>query len=215
MKGIFITIEGPDGAGKTSVLQEVLPQLKEMTRREIVATREPGGIPIAEEIREVILHPKNTAMDERTEALLFAASRRQHLVEKIIPALNRGAIVIADRFVDSSLAYQGAGRGLGMDEIAQINLFATEGITPDLTIYLDVDSETGLSRIANSRMNEVNRLDLDAMSFHQRVRHGYLKLLELYPERIKKVDARLSLPFVIEQVMELLVDEFPTEFSDV
>ncbi|MDR2465721.1 MAG: dTMP kinase [Streptococcaceae bacterium] len=204
MSGYFITIEGPDGAGKTSVLEMVLPKLSGITSKEILTTREPGGIRIAEQIRGVILDRGNTEMDARTEALLFAASRRQHLVEKVIPALVADKIVIADRFIDSSLAYQGEGRKLGMDNIEQLNEFATEGILPDLTIYLDVDSETGLKRIHNNRADEINRLDLDEMTFHQRVRHGYLKLAEAHPERILKIDAKQPLGHVVQEVFQAL-----------
>ena len=151
MKGIFITIEGPDGAGKTSVIKELGPKLANELNRPLVLTREPGGIPIAEKIRNIILDPKNTEMDERTEALLYAAARRQHLVEKILPAIEAGKLILCDRFVDSSLAYQGAGRRIGMAEVASINEFAIESVTPDLTLYLDVDSDTGLSRIQQGR----------------------------------------------------------------
>ncbi|MGB7460582.1 MAG: dTMP kinase, partial [Carnobacterium jeotgali] len=136
MRGIFITIEGPDGAGKTSVIKKLIPMLVETIQQEIVATREPGGSRIAEEIRELILNPENIEMDIRTEALLYAAGRRQHLVEKIIPALETGKVVICDRFVDSSLAYQGVARGIGISEVAEINQFATDNLSPDLTLYL-------------------------------------------------------------------------------
>jgi len=213
MRGIFITIEGPDGAGKTSVLQEILPRLQFRANRELVVTREPGGIEIAEQIRNIILSQENEQMDERTEALLFTAARRQHLVEKIVPALERGAIVIADRFVDSSLAYQGAGRRLGMDAIYELNEFATEGIEPDLTLYLDVDSEVGLQRIQFNRPNEINRFDLDEVSFHQRVRHGYLKLVQAFPERIVKIDARHSLNQVADEAFYTILERFPDFFD--
>ena len=159
MNGLFITIEGPDGAGKTSILNELLPLLKKVAKTKIIQTREPGGIPIAEEIRAVILDPKNDRMDERTEALLYAAARRQHLVEKVLPALSEGSIVLCDRFVDSSLAYQGAGRRIGVSEIARLNEFATEGTTPDFTLYLDIDSDTGLHRIKENRRGQIDRLD--------------------------------------------------------
>ncbi|WIV21332.1 dTMP kinase [Paenibacillus polygoni] len=157
-----------------------------------LVTREPGGIEIAEKIRSIILDPEHTAMDARTEALLYAAARRQHLVEKVIPALEKGLIVLCDRFVDSSLAYQGYARGIGVEEIRSINLFATEDITPDVTIYFDVDPEIGLARIAANQNREVNRLDLENRLFHDKVREGYLKLVENEPGRIKMIDASLS-----------------------
>ncbi|MGX7350656.1 thymidylate kinase [Enterococcus canis] len=213
MKGIFITFEGPDGAGKTSVLEEVLPRLQMVAKAPLVKTREPGGIPIAEKIRTIILDPKNTAMDERTEALLYAASRRQHLVQKVLPALMEGKIVLCDRFVDSSLAYQGAGRRIGMEAIAAINEFATEGTVPDATIYLDVDSDTGLERIARSRKHDVDRLDTESPEFHQRVRHAYLKIAEQNPQRVIQIDARMRLEEVVEATYQAIVQRFPEYFA--
>lgn len=213
MKGLFITVEGPDGAGKTSVINELFPRLQTSARQTILKTREPGGSTIAEQIRKVILDPRNEAMDERTEALLYAASRRQHLVEKIIPALNRGEIVVCDRFVDSSLAYQGAGRRIGMPAIADINEFATEGTMPDVTLYLDVDSDTGLHRIQENRA-ELDRLDSESLEFHQRVRHAYLKLVEQNPDRFIKIDARDSLEAVIDHCFEALLVRYPEYFKD-
>lgn len=211
MNGLFITIEGPDGAGKTSVLNELYPRLQLIAKRGIVKTREPGGVKISEKIRKIILDPKNEEMDERTEALLYAAARRQHLVEVIMPALNEGKIVICDRFVDSSLAYQGAGRRIGMPEIAKINEFATEGTTPDFTLYLDVDSDTGLKRIERNR-EQADRLEVESLEFHQRVRHAYLKLAEENPVRIHKVDARMSLQDVVDTSFAAITENYPQYF---
>lgn len=211
--GLFITIEGPDGAGKTTVLNELFPRLQMIAKKEIIKTREPGGVLIAEKIRQIILNPDHRQMDERTEALLYAAARRQHLVEVIMPALNEGKIVICDRFVDSSLTYQGAGRRIGMKEIAQINEFATEGLEPDFTLYLDVDSDTGLRRIQNHRKQDVDRLDLEGLEFHQRVRHAYLKLAEENPVRIHRIDAKMSLQEVVESSFSAIVESNPTFFE--
>lgn len=211
--GLFITIEGPDGAGKTTVLNELFPRLQMISKKEIIKTREPGGVLIAEKIRQIILNPDHRQMDERTEALLYAAARRQHLVEVIMPALNEGKIVICDRFVDSSLTYQGAGRRIGMKEIAQINEFATEGLEPDFTLYLDVDSDTGLRRIQNHRKQDVDRLDLEGLEFHQRVRHAYLKLAEENPVRIHRIDAKMSLQEVVESSFSAIVESNPTFFK--
>ena len=211
--GLFITIEGPDGAGKTTVLNELFPRLQMIAQKEIIKTREPGGVMIAEKIRQIILNPEHQQMDERTEALLYAAARRQHLVEVILPALNEGKIVICDRFVDSSLTYQGAGRRIGMKEIAQINEFATEGLEPDFTLYLDVDSDTGLRRIQNYRKQDVDRLDLEGLEFHQRVRHAYLKLAEENPVRIHRIDAKMSLQEVVESSFSAIVESNPTFFK--
>lgn len=214
MKGLFITIEGPDGAGKTSVLKELYPRLKQQAKVEIMETREPGGIPIAEKIRSIILDPKNTEMDERTEALLYAAARRQHLVQKIMPAIEEGKLILCDRFVDSSLAYQGAGRRIGIPAIASINEFAVEGVVPDFTVYLDVDSDTGLQRIQQNRQGKLDRLDTESPQFHQRVRHAYLKLAEENPERIKKIDARQSLEEVVEATYQAILARYPEYFND-
>ncbi|CAI3460796.1 dTMP kinase [Enterococcus cecorum] len=211
--GLFITIEGPDGAGKTTVLNELFPRLQMIAKKEIIKTREPGGVLIAEKIRQIILNPDHRQMDERTEALLYAAARRQHLVEVILPALNEGKIVICDRFVDSSLTYQGAGRRIGIKEIAQINEFATEGLEPDFTLYLDVDSDTGLRRIQNHRKQDVDRLDLEGLEFHQRVRHAYLKLAEENPVRIHRIDAKMSLQEVVESSYSAIVESNPTFFK--
>ncbi|MFC0405555.1 dTMP kinase [Enterococcus ureilyticus] len=214
MQGIFITIEGPDGAGKTSVLNELYPRLDLAAERSIIKTREPGGIPIAEKIRQIILDPRNQEMDERTEALLYAAARRQHLMEKVLPALEEGKIVLCDRFVDSSLAYQGAGRRIGVEAIAAINEFAIEGTIPDFTIYLDVDSDTGLNRIKNHRTQQIDRLDSEGLEFHQRVRHEYLKLVEENPERITKIDARMGLVDVVEATFQAIVNRYPEYFRN-
>ncbi len=213
VNGLFITIEGPDGAGKTSVINELYPRLQLIAKRGIVKTREPGGVKISEKIRQIILDPQNEEMDERTEALLYAAARRQHLVQVILPALSAGKIVICDRFVDSSLAYQGAGRRIGMPDIRKINEFATEGTKPDFTLYLDVDSDTGLKRIENSRSGrQVDRLETESLEFHQRVRHAYLKLAEEEPIRIHKVDARMSLTDVVEESFTAITESYPQFF---
>ncbi|MGM0831073.1 MAG: dTMP kinase [Bacillota bacterium] len=190
-KGLFITVEGPEGAGKSTILTKIYNRLLQ-EGFDVIQTREPGGISIAEQIREVILNTKNTEMDKRTEALLYAAARRQHLVEKVIPALAEGKIVICDRFIDSSLAYQGNARGIGMEEVMNINQFAIEDKMPDLTLYFDIDPEEGLKRIAKHNGREVNRLDLESVDFHTRVREGYQKLMKQYPDRIQVIDASRS-----------------------
>ena len=170
MKGYFITFEGPDGSGKTTVATAVCEELKNRGY-EVIHTREPGGIEISEKIRNIILDPENTMMDAKTEALLYAASRRQHLVEKVFPAIRDGKIVICERFLDSSLAYQGYGRQLGFDEVLEINLFAIDRTYPDLTVYLDVDEQVGLDRL--SSRNFKDRLDQESIDFHHRVAQGY------------------------------------------
>lgn len=203
-KGLLISIEGPDGAGKTTVLEALLPRLEQAFPGQVITTREPGGVAIAEQIREVILDVENTAMDAKTELLLYIAARRQHLVEKVLPELAKGNLVIMDRFIDSSVAYQGAGRGLSKDEISWLNRYATDGLEPDVTLLFDVDSETGLSRIAANAEREVNRLDLEKVDMHQRVRQEYLTLAQSHPERIKLIDASQPLDTVIAEAWEIL-----------
>lgn len=184
--GKFITFEGPDGSGKTTISKYVAEELQKLGY-DVIYSREPGGIEIAEQIRNVVLDPKNTAMDAKTEALLYAASRRQHFVEKIKPALESGKIIICDRFVESSLAYQGCGRGIGIDEIYRINEFAIEGWLPDATLFLDITPEVGLSRI-ETRANK-DRLDQETNDFHRRVYEGYQEVLRRYSYRIDIIDA--------------------------
>lgn len=185
---MFITFEGGEGAGKSTAIKRIVEKLTS-EGYEIVLTREPGGTPIAEEIRNVILDKKNTAMDPRTEALLYAASRRQHLVEKVVPALKEGKLVLCDRFLDSSLAYQGGARGIGIDTVYNMNLFATEGMLPDLTILFDIKPEEGLARIAANSQREVNRLDVEKLTFHNKVRDSFHELAKKFPERFVIVDA--------------------------
>ncbi|MDQ8737434.1 dTMP kinase [Paenibacillus sp. LHD-38] len=199
-KGVFITIEGGEGAGKSTLIEQLSNKMLQRGKM-VTTTREPGGIPIAEQIRTVILDREHIAMDARTEALLYAAARRQHLVEKVAPALEQGQIVICDRFVDSSLAYQGYARGLGMDEVWAINRFAIQDLMPDLTIYMDVSPEVGLKRISQASEREINRLDLEKHSFHERVREGYLQLLKQNPDRIVRIDAEQSPELVLNDVL--------------
>lgn len=206
-KGIFITFEGPDGAGKTSVLQQLLPLLEQFGK-EIVTTREPGGVAIAEEIRSVILNPANTAMDDKTELLLYIAARRQHLKERILPALAEGKLLLVDRFIDSSVAYQGFGRGLDATAIQWLNDFATDGLKPDLTLYFDIDVEEGLARIARNKDRDVDRLDMETVDMHERVRQGYLSVLEQEPERVIKIDASQSLEKVVADAFAVIQDRF-------
>ncbi|MFY0761149.1 MULTISPECIES: dTMP kinase [Metabacillus] len=204
MKGIFITFEGPDGAGKTTILNMLSEEFREKGI-EAVFTREPGGIRIAEQIREVILNKENTEMDSRTEALLYAAARRQHIVEKVIPALNEGKLIICDRFIDSSLAYQGFAREIGVDDVYSINMFAIDGVMPEVTLYFDIEPERGLMRISGNDGREVNRLDLEKMDFHLKVQQGYKHLIDKFPERIKVINADQSLDDVYRDVKEVLI----------
>ncbi|AFC33742.1 dTMP kinase [Paenibacillus mucilaginosus] len=202
-RGFFVTVEGGEGAGKTSAIGAIVQAAADLGGA-VVSTREPGGIPIAEKIRELILDRSHTEMDSRTEALLYAAARRQHLTQRVIPALQSGQVVVCDRFIDSSLAYQGHARGLGMAEVLAVNAFAVEGWMPDLTLYMDVRPEVGLARIQADASRELNRLDLEKLEFHRKVREGYLQLLERYPERIVRIDAESDLPVVLEEIRRLV-----------
>jgi len=201
---MFITLEGPEGSGKTTAVNAAVAEL-EKRGYSIVRTREPGGTPIAEQIRNVILDKANTAMDPRTEALLYAASRRQHLVEKVWPAVKEGKIVICDRYLDSSLAYQGGARGLGIENILNINMFATEGTFPDLTLLFDIEPEVGLARIAANANREVNRLDLEKLDFHKNVRNTFLDLAKRYPDRFVIVDASKSQEEVAKATLDVIL----------
>ena len=201
---MFITLEGPEGSVKTTAVEAAVKALEEKGYQ-IVRTREPGGTPIAEQIRNVILDKANTNMDPRTEALLYAASRRQHLVEKVWPALKEGKIVICDRYLDSSLAYQGGARGLGVENILNVNLFATENTFPDLTLLFDITPEEGLKRISANASREVNRLDLEKLEFHHKVRDTFLALAKRYPERYVIIDASKSRDEVAKATLDAIM----------
>lgn len=176
----FITLEGIEGSGKTTQITLLKKWLTERTGSEPIVTREPGGCPIADQIRQTLLDSANTAMNERAELLLYAAARAQHIAEIIRPALERGQIVLCDRFIDATIAYQGFGRGLGLDLIKELNLLATDGITPDLTLLLDFDPEAGISRArarnAKHSGPDEDRFEQEELAFHKRVRTGYLSL---------------------------------------
>lgn len=201
---MFITIEGPEGSGKSTATNSAVEQLIKLGY-EVIRTREPGGTPIAEEIRNVILDKANTKMDPRTEALLYAASRRQHLVEKVWPALKEGKIVVCDRYLDSSLAYQGGARDLGIDNVLNVNLFATENTWPDLTLLFDIDPKLGLARISKNANREVNRLDLEKLEFHNKVRDTFLELAKRYPERYVIIDASKSQEEVAKDTLDAIL----------
>ena len=204
MKGLFITFEGGEGSGKSTLIEGLVEYL-ESRNLKVIKTREPGGIKISEDIRNVILDVNNTRMDQITEALLYAASRRQHLVEKVIPYLNEGYIVICDRFLDSSLAYQGHARGIGIDKVYNINLSATDGILPDLTLFIDVRPEVGLKRISSNN-REQNRLDLEKMSFHERVYEGYKIVLERFKDRVVSVTGEQSKELLLADTIRIIDD---------
>lgn len=193
---LFITFEGGEGSGKSSAIKEII-KFFDSNKIPYVSTREPGGTPISEQIRNVILSNNNKSMDIKTEALLFAASRRQHLVEKIWPSLENGINVLCDRYLDSSLAYQGYARGLGIDTVLNINRYATDDSYPDLTLFFDIEPSLGLERISKNSQREVNRLDLEKMTFHENVRKGYKELSKRYPSRYVIIDASKPLNEVV------------------
>jgi dTMP kinase len=198
---MFITLEGPEGSGKTSHLKPLAEWFKAQGRVVYVA-REPGGTPIGEQIRTVIHDLKNTDMHPRTETLLYQAARAQIVEQFIRPALADGAIVICDRYFDSTLAYQGYGHTQGLEELKALIDYATAGLTPDLTILLDIDVEAGLQR--KGKTDEWNRLDALTVDFHKRVRAGYLELVKLEPERWRVVDAEQGWEKVQEDLRDVI-----------
>jgi dTMP kinase len=183
----FITFEGPDGSGKTTQLKLAAAWL-ERRGVPLLITREPGGTPIGEEIRKLVHDTKRTEMAREAEILLYSASRAQHVAEIILPALKSGKVVLCDRFFDSTYAYQGYGRGLPMEPLQLITKFATQNLTPDMTLYLDISPEIGIQR-REFGGDVLNRLDRETLEFHQRVREGYLTLIKENPERWRMIDA--------------------------
>lgn len=197
MSGIFITLEGPDGSGKSTVVEQLSQYLKN-SNIEYIFTREPGGTEIGEDIRDIILDNNNTNMSPRTEALLYAASRSQHVHEKIKPALQAGKVVLCERFVLSSLVYQGIGRGLGIVDVKNINDFGIEGVKPDLTLFFDIDPSVSLNRKMVGQ--DIDRLEMEGIAFHKEVYNGYLDLINKYPENVVLIDASKSKEEVFKQV---------------
>lgn len=190
-RGLLISIEGGDGSGKSSALSYACGRLKD-EGYEFLLTREPGGNRISEKIRSLILDKENTDENPKTEALLYAASRCQLMNQDIFPLLDAGKIVLTDRYVDSSLAYQGYGRNLGADEILSINMFAIDGRLPDWTLFFDVRPEVGLARIRKNREDKVDRLDAEKLEFHQRVYKGYQELEKRFADRFVRIDGEKS-----------------------
>jgi dTMP kinase len=202
---MFITFEGPEGSGKTTQVRKLGDWWRGQGRN-VVVTKEPGGTPLADRIRAILLHPEST-MDALTELLLYAASRRQHVVEVIKPSLERGAIVLCDRFTDATLAYQGFGRLLDLDKLRMLNDWVTDSLHPDRTLLFDIDEKVGLAR-ARSRnqasANDEGRFEAEDLRFHRRVREGYLALARQEPHRYVIIDAHGSVDDVFERVLEVL-----------
>ncbi|MDD4531873.1 MAG: dTMP kinase [Bacilli bacterium] len=202
-KGLFITVEGNEGSGKTTVVKRVLERLQK-EKYNVTFSREPGGNRIAESIRNIILDRSNTEMDPKTEALLYAAARRQHLVQNILPLIDQGTTILCDRYIDSSLAYQGYARGIGIKEVFNINMFAIDNKLPDLTILFEIQPEIGLKRIAQNEGREINRLDVEDIDFHHRVHMGYMLLSERFSKRIVVVNAERPIDEVEEDVYNII-----------
>lgn len=199
---MFITFEGGEGTGKTTLIETIYEQLK--ATHHVIKTREPGGSMIAEAIRDIILNPKYEGVTPYTEALLLAASRAQHLDEVILPGLKKGAIVLCDRYIDSSLAYQGYARNLGFDFVLSINRYATLNM-PDLTFYIDLDPEIGMSRIEGR--SKFDRLDQESKNFHLEVRKGYLEVLEKYPNRMVKIDGNQTVEEISAEIIRIIKEK--------
>ena len=201
--GTFITLEGGEGTGKTTVIKLVQEKL-EKEGYNIVLTREPGGTRIAEQIRGVILDKSNTEITGMCEALLFAAARAQHVEELVRPSLKENKIVISDRYFDSNLVYQGILQNIGVDKLYDLNMVATNNLVPDLTVLFDLDPIIGQQRIAANKGREVNRLDVKGLEYHQNIRKGYLTIAKKYPDRIKVIDASKEPSIVAEEVYQLI-----------
>lgn len=194
MSGVFVTFEGCEGSGKTTQLTLLANHLRALAK-EVVETRDPGGTTIGKEIRTLLLSPGSAPMSEAAELLLYEASRAQLVREVVAPALARGAIVLCDRFTDSTLAYQGYGRGLDLGLIRRLNQFATDGLAPDLTVLLDLDPGMGLLRCTKGSgavPSSRDRIEAEPLEFHQRIREGYLASAREDPDRIRVIDATLS-----------------------
>lgn len=201
MKGLFITLEGPDGSGKSTIARLLADYLKEKGY-DVVTTREPGGTKISEDIRNIILDTNNTNMSYVTEALLYAASRAQHVSQKIRPAIESGKIIICERFVLSSLVYQGIARGLGIERVKEINDFAIQGVYPDLILFFDIPPDIALKR--KTKKNQGDRLEREKLDFHKKVYEGYLSLMDIYKEKIKLIDATKTRNNIFQQVKVVL-----------
>ena len=201
-RGMFITFEGGDGSGKSTQIQSVREWF-ESRGREVIVTREPGGTELGTEIRRLVQNGPED-VDARTEALLYAADRAYHVATVIRPALERGAVVLGDRYIDSSLAYQGAARSLGVDEIASLSAWATQGLYPSLTFLLDLPPEVGARR----RTDAPDRMERESMDFHERVRHQYLRLADAEPDRIVVIDAVGTVDQVFSEIRGVLVERF-------
>ncbi len=200
-KGLFITVEGTDGSGKTTQIK-LMEEFLKAAGNDVVLSREPGGTEISETIRNLILDPGNKDISPLTEMLLYAAARAQHVFQVIRPSLESGKCVICDRFVDSSYAYQGCGRGVDLKTVADVNRAAVDGVVPDITFFLDIDPRLAIERRIKS--TGADRIEQEKMDFHMRVYEGYRKMALLYPDRIKTIDASKSIEEISLQIKTYL-----------
>ena len=210
-RGLFITFEGPDGSGKSTQLRLLAARLRE-NGYQVLESAEPGGTPIGVQIRRILLDPTNRELSPTAELLLMFAARAQNLDQWILPALAQGQIVLSDRFTDSTLAYQGAARGLGRETVMQVDRIACRGLVPDLTLCIDIDTETGLAR-AHSRNrdrsgHDESRLDRQAIEFHHKVREAYFELAKLEPGRVKIIDGNAPAEAIAGAVWEYVAQAF-------
>lgn len=205
MNGLFISLEGGEGSGKSTLIK-LIQKYYETKKRVVITTREPGGTSISEEIRDVLLNKNNTMMNYKTEALLYAASRSQHLNELILPAIQRGNIVLCDRFLDSSLAYQGYARNLGVEEILEINKFALDKL-PDVTFFIDVPPSIAMTRVER-RVNKQDRLDLEKLDFHNIVYKGFKAVAKKYSDRIVTIDGTKTIDEIYNDIISHLEKNF-------
>lgn len=201
-KGLFLSFEGGEGAGKTTLIERLAHKLQQ-DGFEVLKTREPGGTKLGERIRKVLLEQTQEApLSSQAELCLFLASRAQHVEEIIGPALQEGKIILCDRFNDSSVAYQGAARGLGMEQVASFCHFASQGLEPHLTFYLDIDPDIGLTRVRNERTQD--RIEKETLVFHRRIREAYQQIARSHPKRFHSIDASLSADLVFERALHIL-----------
>lgn len=205
MKGLFVTFEGPDGAGKSTQIKKFVSYLKSR-KIPFLLTREPGGTPLGDRIRRIVLDPEHGRVDERAETLLYLASRAQNVKEVILPALEQGKIVVCDRFSDSTLAYQGFARKLGMDEIAKLNEFATGGLKPNLTFLLDAPTEALRIRRVNRKLTD--RMELEKVEFQEMVRQGFLELAEMEPDRVYLLAALQPVIAIQKEIIRIFESHF-------
>ncbi|NLD17723.1 MAG: dTMP kinase [Tissierellia bacterium] len=204
MKGYFLTLEGPDGSGKSTIAKMLQTEIEKMGLN-CTLTREPGGTEIGENIRNILLSRENMEMSDRTEALLYAASRAQHVDEKIKPLVESGLVVISDRYVFSSLAYQGYSRGLGIEKVMDINKFAMGGMTPDRILFFDIEPKVALERKFVDRIGD--RLEIEGTDFHEKVYLGYKEAIKMYPNNVITIDADNDIDEVFKQCLDIVKED--------